>query len=67
MRKFKEGDLVKIIDGQILPESNEELRGKAMRVYKLTKDEVLVEYEGDTYGFIPHELELTSKLHEILE
>lgn len=70
MIKFKVGDLVKVnsnMQPDFLTTFPEELRDKSMRVSKITKDEVYTEYEGDTYGFSPSELELTSKLHEVLE
>lgn len=64
---FKEGDLVKWIIPPGTKTGLEILIGKAMRVSKITKDEIHVEYNGDTYGFFPDELEHTSKLHEQLK
>lgn len=71
MQEFKEGDLVKWVIQEHLPKGTQEeqsaLYGKPMRVVKINKTEVLVEFDGDTYGFNPEELEHTSKLHEQLK
>lgn len=69
---FKVGDLVKLTN---LAASNPEdyinfpyeIVGQVLRVYKTTSSEILVEFDGDTYGFTPNELEITSKLHEQLK
>jgi hypothetical protein len=43
------------------------LFNQPMKVIKATDYDVVVEWKDDTLGFMPDELELTSKLHEILE